>query len=160
VQPYEAALSGLTAEVSFGYTKIHVYRPPELELGQVGYSVTPTGLSLAGEGDGDWRKNWLVIGYDETCGDPIFIDISKKAYPVYTAIMGRGRWDPQPVAISLEAFTHSLSALRAVAKGREYPALLEKNPLTLPEKEGVLEAIRYHNPGMDLSYWEAILDSS
>jgi hypothetical protein len=75
-------------------------------------------------------------------------------------MMGRGRWDPKPVAVSLEAFERALAAIMAVAKHREYPALLENNPLTQPEKEGVLATIKHDNPEMDLSYWEAILDQS
>jgi hypothetical protein len=160
MDPCEVILSKINREVSLGYTKIHIYHPDELESGQVGYSVSQSGATLVGNQDGDWRKNWLVIGYDETCGDPIFIDTLVKAYPVFTAVMGRGRWDPKPVAISLEAFASSISVVATLACSRESPVLLEKNPISKFEREGALAAIREHNPGMDLGYWETILDYS
>jgi|SRR5215468_12544258 len=160
MQSYEVILTRTKPQVSFGYTKIHVYQPSELESGQVGYSISPNGVRLTGDDDGDWRESWLVIGYDETCGDPIFIDTSKNGYPVYTAIMGMGRWDPRPVAVSLEAFAHSLSAVAAVAHGRENPVLLEQNPLTESDKKALLATIQICNLGMDVSYWEAILSNS
>jgi hypothetical protein len=160
MEPYEATLNLMKAEVSLGYTSIHIYKPSDLEAGQVGYSIGSNGQPLTGKRDGDWRKSWLVIGYDETCGDPIFIDTSEEGYPVYTALVGKGRWDPKPVAISLKAFSHSLSAIADVAKGREYPVALKQNPLTEGEKEAVLSTIRHQNPKLDISFWEILLTNS
>jgi hypothetical protein len=61
---YEPILRSITPEVSLGYTSIHIYRLEELEGGQVGYSVSPTGESLVEDEAGAWKKPWLVIGYD------------------------------------------------------------------------------------------------
>jgi len=157
MEPYELILTRITPEVSFGYSTIHVYRPDELESGQLGYSVNPEGESLVGDQDGGWRSTWLVIGYDEICGDPLFIDISVEGYPVYTAMHGAGRWDPDPVAISLTGFAHAISALAAIAKGREYPVALEQNPLTPSERNLTLAVIRQANPGIALGFWETLL---
>jgi hypothetical protein len=101
---YEPVLEGIKPKVSFGCTALRVYRPNELASGQVGYSISPTGEDLSGDKNGDWRRAWLVIGYDETCGDPIFIDRAEEGYPVYTAVTGKSRWDPQRIAVSLVAF--------------------------------------------------------
>src|SRR5215831_2679360 len=98
---YEATLDAMNPKVAFGCTTIRVYRPSELAAGQIGHSITPTGVVLSGDKNGDWRKEWLVIGYDETCGDPIFIDKTEEGYPVYTAVVGKGRWDRQRIAVSL-----------------------------------------------------------
>jgi hypothetical protein len=157
MEPYENILSTITPKVSFGYATIHVYRPPELKSGQVGYSISPTGESLVGDKDGDWSRAWLVIGYDETCGDPIFIDRSKERYPVYTAIIGKGRWDPVPIAVSLQAFGRALSAIATVATGREYPVALEQNPLPAAERDKALAAIRQDNPQIGLDFWQTLL---
>jgi hypothetical protein len=157
---YELILNSITPEVSFGYTTIHIYRPQELEAGQLGYSVSPTGESLVGAEAGSWKESWLVIGYDETCGDPIFIDRSEDGYPVYTAMPGQGQWTPQCIGVSLNSFAVALSALAVVAQRREYPVALERNPLTPSEKHRVLATIGQHNPNMDLHFWETLLSDS
>jgi hypothetical protein len=158
MKAYEQALESIRSEVSFGYETIRVYQAPELESLQVGYSVKPTGESLVGKEDGDWLKKWIVIGCEELCGDPIFIDTSVKGFPVYTAAHGEGRWDPTPVAVSLEGFGKALAVLAQAARGREYAKALEENPLTQPERESVLAAIRNENPGIDLEFWEIVLE--
>jgi hypothetical protein len=160
LEPYETILKAIRPKVSFGCATIHVDRPPELKSGQVGYSISPTGESLVGDKDGDWRSTWLVIGYDETCGDPIFIDRSKEGYPVYTATIGKGRWDPVPIAVSLQAFGQALSAIATVAKGRENPVALEQNPLPESERDRALAAIRQHNPQIGLNFWHTLLTES
>jgi hypothetical protein len=157
---YELMLDTIKPAVSFGCTTIRVYRPKELASGQIGYSISPTGNPLFGNKNGDWRKPWLVIGYDETCGDPIFIDRSEEGYPVYTAMTGKGRWDPQRIAVSLEAFALALSAIAAVAKGREHPVSLENHPLTQSEKDVTLATIRQYNPRLDVGFWERLLTNS
>ena len=159
MKAYEPALQSIRSEVSFGYETIRVYQGVELESLQVGYSVKQTGESLVGEGDGDWLKKWVVIGYEELCGDPIFIDTSIERFPVYTAAHGEGRWDPRPVAFSLEGFGKALSILAEAAIGREGANALETNPLTQSEKESILAAIRYENPGIDLEFWEIVISS-
>lgn len=157
---YEYMLGAIKPEISFGSTTIRVYRPKELTSAQIGYSIDPKGRPLFGDKNGDWRKTWLVIGYDETCGDPIFIDTSEEGYPVYTAMIGQGRWDPVCIAVSLTAFGHTLSVIAIVAKGREYPVALEQNPLTQSEKDTALATIRKHNPRIDLEFWQTLLSES
>ena len=142
MEPYETVLNVIRPKVSFGSATIRVYRPLELKSGQVGYFTSASGESFIGDTDGDWRNTWFVIGYDETSGDPIFIDKSKEGYPVYTAMIGMGRWDPMPIAVSLEAFGQALSAVATVAKGRENPVALEQNPLSEAERDRALAAIQ------------------
>jgi hypothetical protein len=157
---YEAKLEAISPQVSFGCTTIRIYRPSELASGQVGYSISPTGEVLSGDNNGDWRRSWLAVGYDETCGDPIFIDRAEEGYPVYTAATGNGCWNHQRIAVSLAAFAQALSAVAAAAQGRENPVALEKHPLTQQEKEAALATIRRHNPKLDLGFWEGLLTNS
>lgn len=157
---YEPMLEAIQPEVSFGCSTIRVYRPSELSSGQIGHSIGPSGEVLSGDRNGDWRRAWLVIGFDQTCGDPIFIDTAEEGYPVYTAVTGNGRWAPQLIAVSLIAFAQVLSAIAAVAQGRENPVALEKHPLTQQEKEFALATIRQHNPRIDVSFWEGLLTNS
>jgi hypothetical protein len=155
--PYGQFLDAIAPKVSLGYTTIRIFRASELGPQQVGYSITPTGQSLIGENDGDWLKSWLVIGYEDCCGDPIFIDTSQEEFPVYTAIHGEGPWEANRIADTLVGFAHALSTIANVAKGREYPVALENNPLNQHEKEATLAAIQQHNPSADLSFWQNLL---
>ena len=90
---YKELLSTLAIPtVSLGYFAIHIYDVEELEEAQIGYSVHPSGTSLIDENPGSWQTNWVVIGYEDGCGDPIFIDSEADGFPVYTAIHGTGYW--------------------------------------------------------------------
>ena len=158
MQPYEEILDAMQRDVSFGSTTIHIFRAAELGAQQVGYSVTATGESLIGEKDGDWLKTWLVIGYEDLCGDPIFINTLEVAFPVYTAAHGEGRWDAVQIADSLLGFGSALSAIVRAAKGRKHPLALENNPLKPLDRETTLADIREHNPSVNLGFWEAVLE--
>lgn len=82
----------------------HITSASKLDVGQVGYSVTPDGDSLIDESGGGWRERWLVIGFEDLTGDPAFVDLAEPALPVFTAIHGIGRWEPLPLAKSLRDF--------------------------------------------------------
>ncbi|UPO90152.1 MULTISPECIES: SMI1/KNR4 family protein [Bacilli] len=88
---------------------IHLFSIEEFEEGQLGYRMDEDGNSLTGDNEGDWKENWYVIGYDELVGDPIFIDIKNKNYPVLTAIHGEGDWEPEVMYSSLNEFLEYVS---------------------------------------------------
>ena len=157
MEQYEKILETLHPGISFGVGGIRVYRPDELPSMQVGYSVSPTGESLTGDKRGDWLRSWVAIGHEEACGDPIFIDTSEEGFPVYTAMHGEGPWNPERIAVSLEAFGRTLSAVAVIAEGRENPVALESNPLTSSEKENTFSFIRSTNPGVEMDFWEVLL---
>lgn len=70
-------------------TSFNIFSIDEFEDGQLGYRVGDKGNSLIGA---DWKDSWYVIGYDEL-GDPIFVDINNKNYPVLT-LEHDGDWEP------------------------------------------------------------------
>ncbi|MFE4706863.1 hypothetical protein [Peribacillus simplex] len=88
-----------TISVSF-----HLFSKDEFEEGQLGYREDEEGNSFVGNNEGDWKESWFVIGYDEDLGDPIFVDIHNKNYPVLTAEHGMGEWEPSVLYDSLEDF--------------------------------------------------------
>ena len=112
---------------------------------------------MVGEKEGEWLKNWLVIGYEDCCGDPIFIDTAHQGFPVYSAMHGEGSWEAIRIADSLEGLGHALSAVVDVSKGRENPVALENNLLNQHEKELTLATIKRYNPNADLDFWETML---
>ncbi|HXA50768.1 MAG TPA: hypothetical protein VNV86_10710 [Candidatus Acidoferrum sp.] len=154
---YERLLQDMPSGVSFGHGSVCLWPPSELRRRQIGYSIGPDTRSLCGDGDGDWRTTWLVIGFEGECGDPVFIDTATPGYPVYTAWHGEGRWDPKPVAVSLCGLREALASVARAAKGRESPVALEQNPISAAERDTVLREIQQHNPDIDLSFWALML---
>ncbi|WP_417896907.1 hypothetical protein [Bacillus thuringiensis] len=103
------ALDNLEIELEIDDTEIetisiHLFSREEFEEGQLGYSVDEEDNSLTGDSEGDWKETWYVIGYDENLGDPIFVDIEDKNYPVMTAMHGEGDWEPEVMFSSLNEF--------------------------------------------------------
>ncbi|MFU2015115.1 hypothetical protein ACM6Q7_08620 [Peribacillus butanolivorans] len=99
---FEALKEGVeeeTISVSF-----HLFSKDEFEEGQLGYREDEEGNSFVGNNEGDWKESWFVIGYDEDLGDPIFVDIHNKNYPVLTTEHGMGEWEPSVLYDSLEEF--------------------------------------------------------
>ena len=145
--------------VSLGYATIYIYAVHELEEAQVGYSVDPSGTSLIDENPGSWQRNWIVIGYEDGSGDPIFTDSGADGFPVYTAMHGTGAWEPSVIATSLQNFAQAMREIASVAEGRENPVQLQANPLGSDERAKVLDRIQRENIGIDTSFWENWLTS-
>lgn len=131
-----------------------LYLVEELKQAQVGYSVDEGGESLTGTGEGDWRENWLVIGYEDECGDPIFIDVAEDDFPVYTSVHGCGNWEPNLIAVSFNNFIKALSYIKEISIGRESPVERERNPVPSSDRARILETIANENPKISLTFWE------
>ena len=142
-------------KVSCGYRTVTLFSEAELEDAQIGYRVGEAGEDFAGNGDGDWRANWLVIGNEDGCGDPIFIDLSESTFPVFTAAHGQGRWDPESLASSFTGFIDALGEVDRVSQNRRNPVQLERHPLSQVEKEQVMKQIAKVSGNADLEFWES-----
>ena len=152
---YEEALRQLPfRSVSFGAMAIRLYEIEQLQSAQVGYSVGADGISFTGNQEGDWRDWWLVIGYEDLSGDPIFIDVLQEDCPVYTALHGEGSWDARLIASSIGGFAVALATVAALAKGRENMVALDANPLPRTESEVAVAEIQANNPGAPMNFWE------
>ena len=95
--------------VSIGCGEIYLYDKDEIADAQIGYRVYPDGRKIE-----DWLGDeYFVVGNDSTCGDPIFINVSEKDFPVY--YMFHDDWDSvMKVADSLEQYEQILKALKGV----------------------------------------------
>lgn len=127
-------------EVAYGVGGVELYDLGQIEAAQTGYSVDTSGRSLVGDGPGDWRSDWIVIGNEIACGDPVFVSI-KPPHPVFTAVHGQGEWTPELIAPSIERFWECLEAFRRFAIHRGSPVEAEANPPGGQEIEGYLEEI-------------------
>jgi hypothetical protein len=146
-------------EVSFGYATVFVHPVDELDEAQVGYAVDPSGNTLVGTEDGDWRESWLVIGREDLVGDPLFVDLSVEGFPVYTASHGEGSWEPVRIADSFSGLLSALGSVSSVAEGRGSPVELEGNPLPEEERARVLDEIAQANPSSSPEFWAAWLEA-
>jgi hypothetical protein len=144
-------------EIALGHTTLKFYSESELIAGQIGYSIGVDGESLVGQDNGDWKREWLVIGYEDCCGDPLFVDSLVDASPVYTAAHGQGEWTAIQIADSSEAFGKTLTMISDLCVGRENPMKLEKNPIDSAERRKALSNIKQLNPTSDTEFWELLL---
>jgi hypothetical protein len=119
--------------VKCGVGGIELFDVSDLEARLRGYSHDGKGRSLVGDGPGDWLSEWIVIGHETACGDPIFLT-KNPPHPVFTAMHGAGAWSPRTVAPSLERFWECLEIFKRFAVGRSNPVELEAN---LPDDEEI-----------------------
>ncbi len=140
-------------DISLGCGGITLYSSDEVQEAQLGYSRLPDGTSLTGHGPGDWREEWVVVGNEQTCGDPIFVDTSGKLLPVFTAMHGVGSWDPQIVAKSYDGFLQIIERFSKVAIGREHPVALEAKPMTRAEFDEFMAFASAHSGADDNTFW-------
>ena len=139
--------------VSIGYAGISLVPLDELEPAQNGYGV------VLEESQTDWRHEWIVIGNEERCGDPIFIDSDDDEYPVYTAAHGIGEWTPQLVAFTFRHFVEVLQQLQVFSRGRANPAQLQRHPVTHEEGEKFIDFIRRTSPEVDFTFWRGLYET-
>lgn len=120
---------------------IKVFTLDQMEKGQIGYGCDPDGRPL----EGGWKAEWLAIGYEELCGDPLFIDTAQPQLPVYTAAHGQGSWAPDLIAPSTTVFFEFLNLIKKV-----------KQNLLSPE--AALSKITEISDGADLEFWVVLLE--
>jgi hypothetical protein len=148
-----------SAEVNLGGGGIKLFSVSELEEGQVGYSVAPDGRSLCSGESGAWQPNWVVIGCETACGDPLFIDIGAVALPVFTAMHGEGAWEPVQVAASIEAFAKCMEEFSRISAGRSNAVEHEANPLGDGERTSFLRRIAELNQTSAApEFWDVMLE--
>jgi hypothetical protein len=143
------------AQVSLGYTTVAIFSESELAEAQIGYSVTDSGETIPGEKKGDWKNSWLVIGSEDLCGDPIFVDLNVPEFPVFTAAHGEDQWTPVMIATSFVGFVKALEEIERISDGRQNPVQLQRNPLLDAERERILRRIAEFNPTASLEFWES-----
>ena len=156
---YQMIRNALPTEVSFGCGGIALLPLDEIEQAQLGYSVTSDGASLCSGEDGAWQLNWLVIGHDTACGDPVFIDSRRLTMPVFTAMHSEGAWRPKQIATSLDTFAKCLEEFSRIFQGRSNPMEREANPVSDEERTSYLQRIAELN-GIASSpeFWDALLE--
>jgi hypothetical protein len=121
--------------IEIGYGGVNLFNGGEIAARQVGYSISSDGKNISGLEDGDWKPNWLAIGYETALGDPLFIDVKLLSLPVMTAMHGEGTWVPEIIATNLEGFFSILRRLAEIAQDGHWP-------VTAKEQEEFLSEVR------------------
>ena len=103
--------------VECGVGGIQLLRSDEVPGGQVGFSVASDGESLDDVGPGNWRPEWVVIGRETVCGDPIFAS-EETPHPVFSAMHGVGSWEPRLVAPSIAVFAQCVRELQGCGRSK------------------------------------------
>jgi hypothetical protein len=137
--PWRASLD--FDRIDYGVGGVELLQPEDLPEGQIGFAVASDGESLVGANPGDWLAEWLVIGHETACGDPIFAS-QTSPHRVFTAMHGEGSWEPKLVAASLEIFGDCLEAFRRFANRKNSPVELEVNPPSEQKQAQFLKEIR------------------
>jgi len=146
-EPYRKLRGALSVDkVSIGYSSIELARPGELPSAQQGYA------------GGDWQAEWLVIGHEGLCGDPLFIDTEDDDLPVYIADHGEGSWTPRLIAFSFRHFGEILDRLGKLSRDRTNPVQLERHPVSDGERISFMEFIRRESPDVDFGFWESLFE--
>jgi hypothetical protein len=139
-------------EVSVGFGGVEIFAATKLVTEQVGYSVSPAGEDLCGQGRWDWRKSWVVIGRETLCGDPVFVDTADASLPVYTAMHGMGEWKPDRICDSFTALAATLEEVAKRAKGRA-DSDLEERPLSSAEQRQLIKRLKTISPDSAPDFW-------
>ncbi len=142
-------------KISFGYQTVTLFPADELEEAQLGYSVGESGEDFTGKNAADWKRSWLVIAYEDSLGEPLFVDLSDAELPVYIAAHGEGTWNPALIASSFRGFVEALDKVNQISKGRSNPVEAERNPLPDSEHQRLLSRIAELNGGASLEFWES-----
>lgn len=88
----------------------------DFEKMQLGYRINPLTQKTLIDNDTTtgWQAHWYVIAQNEL-GDPFFVDLAIKNYPVYTAVHGRGGWKAIEVSENLKTFKEVLNRINQEA---------------------------------------------
>jgi len=146
-------------DVSFGYESIELFKMlEEVEKGQLGFSIGAKGEDLTGLDDGDWKKEWCVIGRSSLMGDPIFTDLSNLDYPIYTAAVGSGEWKPKLISLSFIKFMEALKLMEAYSSSIDNVPLDENESYSKSDAHKVLmEIIKLNDNKISVAFWEGWL---
>ena len=147
-----------TEDVSIGYSEINFIKLEDIEKAQIGYSISENGKSLIGNKNGDWKKSWAVIAFDNL-DDPIFVNCENENLSVYTSQHGQGEWEETKIASSFTNFIEIINDLHKLSIGRENPVEIEQNPITENDLENFIKRIESKNSNIEIWFWEGFLEN-
>ena len=139
------------------HVNFNIFGLNDIEEGQIGYSVDQDGNSLVSVEEGAWKAEWIVIGYETLCGDPIIIDTNEAGFPVSSLMHGMGDWDGGIyLSKSLEKFTCEVEKINKFicekAEGKTVPMI------TCESLDNLVNEIISEDEYGDIESWKSMLD--
>lgn len=132
-----------------------IFGMDELEEGQIGYRVDASGASLISGTEGDWDEDWMVIGHETLCGDPIVMDLGEEGFPVFSLMHGMGSWEGgTAIADSLEAFLQATKMVRQLVDEKE--SSHNGDSFSPAKVKNITDIIVYKNGFIDSDSWESL----
>lgn len=142
-------------KVVLGFLELHFFNDNELEEAQLGYRVDLDCQPLVGDIEGDWRDEWWVIAYEDLNGDPIFADISNDDFPIYTAMHGVGKWEPELISTTFKNFIRALSYIHNISVEMESHKDKGQTNISQETIDEVIKRIELDNKNSEvLRFWE------
>ncbi|MED4531300.1 SMI1/KNR4 family protein [Metabacillus fastidiosus] len=139
------------------YVYFHLFSFEQLDDCQTGFSIDADGNSLVTDEDGSWGDNWIVIGYETICGDPIIIELNEDGYPVSRLIHGMGSWDAGSfLTDSMESFIKILQDIECFLT--ETQVLQGKRTIQNKELKALLNNIIEKDQFADFEIWQSLLN--
>lgn len=130
-------------DVEVGVSQIHLYSSEEINEAQIGYQIDSNGNKIK-----EWiGSNYIVVGNDSCCGDPIIVKIDKEELPVYS--MFNDDWN------SLELIANSFKQYISILERIDNTDLEDKD-----ECKNILENIKNIVTNVSYDYWEGLIKSA
>lgn len=128
-------------DVEVGLSEIHIHSKDEIENAQAGYRYN----GLTGEVIEEWiGDEYIVIGNDSCCGDPIIAKIDEEKLPIYS--MFHDDWS------SLQIIANNLEQYINILKKLDETDLEDKE-----ECKKIVEIIKKEVPNTSVDYWEGLI---
>lgn len=147
--PVERFLEARAAVGRRGYdvgdSRFVLFEVDELAEAQIGYAVGVDDDDLTGDGPGQWRPLWLVVGEEEYSLDTLLVDLGDPQLAVLVAADDDEGWAPVEVAASFGSLAALLTELAAAAKAGAEP-------------EHLFRLAEPRTPAAGRAYWRRWLD--
>lgn len=139
------------------FANFYIFKLEELESKQVGYSIDTNGNSLICDKEGSWKREWIVVGYETLCGDPIIIDTNEVKLPVSLLMHGMGEWTGGTFISELtDLFVKELKSVSSFISERSNQNI---NPrITCAELDELLKNSINKDIYGDIDQWKSMLD--
>ncbi|WML33331.1 hypothetical protein [Clostridium sp. OS1-26] len=138
------------------FINFRIFSLHELKEGQVGYSIDSSGNSLVSNEEGSWKGEWIVIGYEVLCGDPIIIDTKEVGFPIFTLMHGMGEWNPGSyLSESIDKFIDEINKINKFISER---TMLNTTPrVTCKSLDNLIDEIIEEDEDGDVDNWKSML---
>ncbi|MCI1695699.1 hypothetical protein [Aneurinibacillus aneurinilyticus] len=132
------------------YMTIEICTINELDEAQIGYGIDSEGNSLI-KGEASWDEDWIVIGRETMCGDPIIADAAEAGYSISILMHDMESW---------EGGSYLAESISEFLKHLQYIGIfIEQNGTSIRKRdiENLVKTISEKDSYTDGDSWELLL---